>query len=263
MFGESGDDKSENSQKQVEEKKQEAIVESGIPGFDSSLGQGLPSGSLYLLSGHVGSNQDLFAQQILYHTIVSKGKVAYYTVEQTANDIIENMKLFGMNIQDYVDEGSWVFARALPPNMKVVMEALPDFPMAQTIELSNSLSALMKHFHEKVKDGCNTVIHLSHLIRNFSLEEIQNLLLFMTGVAREFGGIHLILITEDAHDQSDVITIKDTVDTVFEIKSELRGTELEHNITIKKMRSMIPKTRLLRFSVKKEGFITETIRRVK
>ena len=263
VFGAKKEGKVEGELKQEAVKGKIEIVESGIPGFDESLGQGLPAGSLYLVSGPLGTNQGLFAQQIMYHRIISKEKVAYYTVEKSGNDIIDDMKLFGMKIQEFVDDGSWIFGRALTPNLKKLVDVLPESPMEQKIELSDSLSPLMKHFQESVKNGCSTTIHLSHLIQTFSLEEIQNLLFFMTGVAREFGGIHFILMTEDAHDQNSVIAIKDAVDTVFAMSSSIRGNELENNVTLKKIRNMFPKTWILRFNIKKNGLVTETIRRFK
>lgn len=202
------------------------------------------------------------AQQILHHAIITKGKVTYYTVENPSTDIIEDMKLFGMKIQEYVDDGSWIFARVLPLQIKKVVDTLPDVPMEKRIELVDSPLKLMSHFHDTVKEGRNTALHLSHLIRSFPLEEIQNMLFFMTGVARKYGGIHFILMTEGSHDNSIAVAIKDAVDSVFEISSEIRGTETENAVTIQKIRNLVPKTRAIRLTVKNTGLVTDTIRRM-
>ncbi|HSB84434.1 MAG TPA: hypothetical protein VLD64_08120, partial [Nitrosarchaeum sp.] len=114
----------------------------------------------------------------------------------------------------------------------------------------------------KVKQGFNTTIHLSHLIRNFSLEEVQNLLFFMAEVARKYGGIHFILMTEDSHEKDLVVTIKDTVDSVFEFTSQVRDAEIENILTIRKIRNMIPKARVLVLAVKSNGLVTETTSRI-
>ena len=222
----------------------------------------MPAGNLYLLSGPLSSNTNLFAQQILYHSIIKKGKVTYYTVEHASTDIIEDMQLFNMKIEQYVDDGSWIFVRVLPPSMKKITHALPEVPMEKRIELVDSLSTLMNNFHDTVKEGHNTAMHLSHLIRNFSLDEIQNLIFFMAGVARKYGGIHFLLMTEDAHEENVIVTIKDAADTVFEITAEVRSSELENTITIQKIRNMIPKNRIIRLSIKDTGMVTETIRRI-
>lgn len=261
IFGAAKDDQKVVQKEAVRESAINTVT-TGIPGFDESLGQGLPAGNLYLLSGQLGSNANLFAQQILYHTIIKKGKVTYYTVESASTDIIQDMALFDMKIQEYVDDGSWVFARVLPANMKKITEALPEAPMEKRIDLVDSLSSLMNSFLESAKEGRNTALHLSHLIRNFSLEEIQNLLFFMTGAARKYGGVHFILMTEGSHEHTLVVAIKDAVDSVFDITAEVRGSEIENTVTIQKIRNMMPKARVVRLAVKNNGMVTETIRRI-
>ena len=189
------------------------------------------------------------------------GKVDYYTVERSSLDIIADMELFGMNVEQYIKEGSWVFTRLVVPTMKSVIEIMPEVSQEKKIDLG-SLLELGKNFEEKVKEGYNTALHLSHLIRNFSLDEIQNLLFFMTEVARKYGGIHFLLMTEDSHEKGLVVTIKDTVDSVFEFTSQVRDSEIENILTIRKIRNMIPKARVLILSVKSAGLVTETTSRI-
>ena len=242
--------------------QKEAVIPTGIPGFDEALGQGLPTGNLYLVSGQIGSSSYQFVQQILYNTLISKGKVAYYTVENSSADIIQDMQLVGMNIQQYVDEGSWIFGRVIPPSMKKIIEVLPEIPMEQRIELDTSFTSLMNHYYDMIKEGRNTVLNLPLLVRSFPLNEIQNLLFYVTGVVRRYGGIHFVLLTEGAHDQNTMVTIKDTVDSVFEVSTALRGAEIENIVTISKIRGMMPKVRVVRLAQRESGLATETIRRV-
>ena len=237
------------------------FVKSGIQGFDERLGHGLPMGSLYLLSSSLGSNADLFAQQILYHIITNGGRVNYYTVEHSSTDVAQNMHLFGMDIEQYINEEHWVFTRLVLPSMKKIIDVLPYVLQEKKIDL-DSLSELGKNFEESAKEGYNTTLHLSHLIRNFSLDEIQNLLFFMTEVTRKYGGIHFLLMTEDSHEKSSVVTIKDAVDSVFEFASEIRDAEIENILTIRKIRNMIPEARVLRLSIKSAGLVTETTSRI-
>lgn len=262
VFGKSNAGTRPDEQTGLFEQATKIIVQTGIPGFDENLGQGLPSGNLYLVSGTLGSKATLLAQQILYNILITKGKVTYYTVENPSTDIISDMQLFGMNIQQYVDDGSWIFARPLPQNMKKIFDLLPEVPMEQKIEIGDSLSNLMNHFHDSVKDGRSTAIHLPQLIRNFSLDEIQNLLFFMTGVVRKYGGVHFLLLTEGAHDENIVITIKDAVDSVFDITTQTRGNTIEIIVTIQKIRNMLPKVSVIRLALNENGMATETIRRV-
>lgn len=238
-------------------------IPTGIPGFDDLLGQGLPVGNLYLLSGSFSSNSSLFAQQVLYNTMLRKaGKVAYYTVEKASTDIADDMAVYGMNVEKYVDDGSWIFARLIPPNLKKISEALPEAPMEQKIELTSSLTPLMDHFLSAAKEGRSTVVHLTPLTRVFGIDEIQSTLLYMTAVARKYGGIHFVLMTDGIAEQHTAMAVKDLVDAVYEMNTEARGSDMETIVTVQKMRKVLPRTRLIRLTIRKDGFATETIRRV-
>jgi len=242
--------------------KKDLVVSTGIPGFDETLGQGLPSGNLYLVAGSLSSSSHQFVQQILYNTMISKGKVTYYSIENASTDIINDMQLLGMDIQKYVDEGSWTFARIIVPNMKKIIDALPEVPMELRIDIDDTFTKIMNHFHDSVKDGRNTAIHLPVLVRTYPLDEVQNLLFFMQGIARKYGGIHFLLLTEGAHDPMVEVTLKDTADTVFQVSTASRGTEVENTISIQKIRGMIPKVRMIKLAQRETGLATETIRRI-
>lgn len=238
------------------------FLESGIPGFDDAIGNGLPIGNIYLLCGHFANGSDIFVQQVLNKRITSKDKVAYYTVEQSSNDTIDAMKLYGMDIKEYVNNNSWMFFRMLHTSLKNVSAVIPKVSTEQQISFDD-ISILMKHFQEKAEEGFNTCINFSSLMRNFSLKEISNFLFFMQNVVRATGGIHFVLINEDEHKPSDISTLKNMADTVFNFSGEIRGLDLEVALTIQKIKDIFPKVRILRFTVKENGLITETIRRVK
>ena len=222
----------------------------------------MPSGNLYLLSSSLGSNADLFAQQILFHMVEQMKKVTYYTVGRGSSDIIEDMNIFGMNIEQYVSDGSWSFTRIIPPSLKKIIDSMQVNSIEKKLELDDSLLGLMKHFEETAKEGRSTVLYLSQLIRDFSLNEIESLIFFMTGVVRKYGGIHFVLLTEDSHEQGVVVTIKDAFDSVFEFVSGVVDVEIENTLTVRKIRNMIPKVRVLRLSVKNAGLVTETTSRI-
>lgn len=246
----------------LQTQKKDLKIATGIPGFDESLGSALPAGNIYLIAGELGASTNLFVQQVMHSTMISRGRVAYYTIEATSTDVIADMEVHGLHIQQYVDDGSWLFARIVPPNMKEIVDALPEVPMEQRIDLDESFTKLMNHFYDTVKDGRNTVIHLPLLIHNYSMHDIQNLLFYMKGIARRHGGIHFLLLTEGAHDKNIVVSIKDSVDAVFDIATTPRGTEVENVVTISKIRGIIPKVRIIRLSSRDGKLATETIRRV-
>jgi len=179
-----------------------------------------------------------------------------------STDVMADMQLIGMNIQQYVDDGTWVFGRVVPPKLKKVIDSLPEIPMEQRIDLDETFTKLMNHFHGAAKDGRNTAIHLPLLVRNYSLDELQNLIFFMKGVSRKFGGVHFLLLTAGAHAENIAVAIKDSTDTVFEITTQSRGTEIENTVAIQKIRAMLPKARAIKLTQRGGRLATETIRRV-
>lgn len=246
----------------ADQQNQQQVIRSGIPGFDESLGQGLPTGNIYLITGTVGAGIEQFVQQILYTTLIAKSKITYYNLENSSSDTIQDMKEFRMNIQPYVDDGSWKFARVVPQNMKKIIEVFPEESMEDRIYLDESFTGIMNHFFDSAKNKRNTAIHMTSLARNYSIEEIQNLMTYMKGIVRKFGGIHFLILTHDAIPQTTSMSIKDIADAVFDTEITFRGNEIESTITITKIRNMIPKTRKVRLTQRETGLFTETIRRV-
>lgn len=260
MTAQFGETNAITPEEEIELKKE--FLESGITGFDDMLGNGFAKGGVNLLCGHFGNGSDIFVQQVLNKRITSDEKVAYYTVEQSSTDVIGAMKLYGMNIEEYVKSKSWEFFRMMHDSMKNVSSVIPNVTTEQKIAYSD-ISPLLKHFQEKAEEGYNICINFSPLIRTLPINDVANFLFFMKNVARVSGGIHFILINEDEHKFSDVSRLKSMADTVFDFLSEIKGTDQVITLTVQKIKDVFPKTRMFRFVVKEKGLVTETIRRVK
>jgi circadian clock protein KaiC len=114
---------SENVNEGCGEKKKENVDEpgdlnkmpSGIPGFDDISKGGLPLGRTTLISGTSGSGKTVFATQFLYKGIMEHGlNGIFVTFEERPSDIMRNVKSFGWNIKQLVDEKKWAFVDASP-----------------------------------------------------------------------------------------------------------------------------------------------------
>lgn len=68
--------------------------------------------------------------------------------------------------------------------------------------------------------------------------------------------------TEGARKPNTLIMIKDSANSVFEVRREVRGAEIENVVTIQKVRNMRPKSRIIRLATRENGLATETIRRL-
>jgi circadian clock protein KaiC len=114
---------SENANEECGEKKKENVggsedlnkMPSGIPGFDDISKGGLPRGRTTLISGTSGSGKTVFVSQFLYKGIMEHGvNGIFVTFEERPSDIMRNVKSFGWNIKQLVDEKKWAFVDASP-----------------------------------------------------------------------------------------------------------------------------------------------------
>jgi circadian clock protein KaiC len=80
-----------------------------IPGFDLISNGGLPAGRTTLVSGGPGSAKTIFAAQFLVEGIQVGEPGCFVTFEEQPNDIRRNLMSFGWDIEQWEQEGKWVF----------------------------------------------------------------------------------------------------------------------------------------------------------
>ncbi len=87
----------------VAEKKEEKFIKTYIPGFDSLiLGGGVPVGSSVLVEGGPGSGKTIFCLNLAKNLCEHGKKVLYMSFEEPEARLIEHMKLFGANPDEYI-----------------------------------------------------------------------------------------------------------------------------------------------------------------
>ncbi|MBE9130093.1 MULTISPECIES: circadian clock protein KaiC [unclassified Coleofasciculus] len=89
-------------------------VITGIPGFDLLSEGGLPKGRTTLVAGTAGSGKTIFACQFLAEGITEGQHGVFVTFEESPKAIRKNMWGFGWDIQQWEEEGKWVFVDASP-----------------------------------------------------------------------------------------------------------------------------------------------------
>lgn len=242
--------------------KKNIRLPSGIPGFDDLLGEGFPNGSLYILSGPYGGHNSTFAQQILYNRIISKGKVAYYVIENSSDDIIEDMAVFNWHINEYIDDSSWKFIRLLPPSIEKITKLTEDVPMEARIPMKSSLVPFQDDLLKMLKEGRWCTLNISYLMQNSSQNDMVELLLYMLASIRKYGGVHFLLLTEGLIEAKVMNTIKDLVDGVFEFENTDRAIEYGITLHIRKMRRTALSTRMVKITLMPSGMVAEAASRI-
>ncbi|WP_462271940.1 RAD55 family ATPase [Methanohalophilus sp.] len=87
-------------------------VRTGILGLDVQLGGGLPGGSTILSLAEPRANSEVFAQQFAYGGLTDEENVYCLTSEQPVSKITSEMKKFGGNIEDYIENRNTNFVDA-------------------------------------------------------------------------------------------------------------------------------------------------------
>src|SRR5262249_8741703 len=92
-------------------------VSSGIPDLDVMLeGKGYFKGSSILVSGMAGSGKSTVAARFIDAACASGERCIYFEMEESAHQIIRNMRWVGLDLEKWVDKGLLRF-RARRPNV--------------------------------------------------------------------------------------------------------------------------------------------------
>lgn len=79
-------------------------IPSGIPGLDKLIEGGFIKGSAYLISGGTGTGKTIFCTQFIYEGLKIGEKCMYLTLEEKPEDIITDVKNFGIDLKKYADK---------------------------------------------------------------------------------------------------------------------------------------------------------------
>ena len=235
----------------------------GIPGLEFVLGGGLPLDSVYILMGQPGTSYSTFAQQAIYSHLAKKGKAVYYTSETSSTEIAQDTDLYGWNYQSFVEDGSLVFVRPLPPSLQSLVNLMPRVPSEQFLNLSSSgLGSLTRDFLSRLKEDRWSILNISYLMNQYTLQEVNDLMLFWVNAVHKYGGVHFILMLQGAHDERQVTFLKNLVDGVLSFKSVEGYAQSEGEVEIQKIRRDLPKSKTFRHVVQSDGLAVETTARI-
>ena len=235
----------------------------GIPGLEFVTGGGLPEDSVYILTGQPGTYYTTFAQQAIFSHLEKKGKAVYYTSEMSSTEIEQDTDLYGWNFKSYVDDGSLLFVRPLSPSLQGLVSLMPRVPTEQLLNLTSSgLGTLTRDFLTRLKEDRWSILNISYIMSQYTPQEVNDLLLFWVSAVHKYGGVHFVLMLQGAHDERQVVFLKNLVDGVLSFKFVEGFQQTEGEVEIQKLRRVLPKSKSFRHVVQSDGLVVETTARI-
>ncbi|WP_292470248.1 ATPase domain-containing protein [Methanolobus sp.] len=241
-------------------------IPTGISGLDVQLGGGVPPGATILILAEPGANSDMFAQQFVYGGLLNNEDVFYFTSEHPANEIANEMEIMKWDVEKYIEDGSLEFVDAYLPRFYNVL------PKEFTSELSakdflkkgtDSMGLLKATAIQKRDNKYRGVIDsISYFLRAYNLNTVVDVIEMISSIGKATGSIHLVLMTSGMHDSITENTLRHICDGVIEFRIRERGSEIERNIMIRKMRGMLVPNRTISYMVTQKGIELETTTRV-
>jgi len=238
------------------------IIPTRIPGLDNLIGGGLPNISLILVVGTIGSNYGTFIGQVLYNHLSEGGKVAYYTAETSSLDVMQEMESFGWSMREFLDGGRWLFVDILTPDLQQLAELAPEGFNLLRVTLSQSLNGLKTDLLGKIKEDRWTVLHLSHILHNYDLREVMDLLLYWRAAVRAYGGVHFAVLPSGVHPDTSVNALKNIADGIVEFQLKEGPRDYEGILFVQKLRGL-RMARRIAFAVMDDGISVETAERIR
>ncbi|NYT19914.1 MAG: signal transduction protein [Methanosarcinales archaeon] len=241
-------------------------VPTGLVGLDVQLGGGVPPGTTILILAEPGASSEIFAQQFVYGGLENNEEVYYFSAEHPVQEIIEDMKNFGWDVDKYVENGKLDFVDAytlrfcnvLPKSITSNLSA-KDFLKQNTDTINQLKTATSK---ERKGQYRGVIDSISYFLRSYDMKSVTETIELISSIGKLTNAVQLILMTGGTHDPQVENGLKSICDGVIEFRMKERGSEIERTILIRKMRGMIPPDKTISYNITHKGIELETTTRV-
>jgi KaiC/GvpD/RAD55 family RecA-like ATPase len=241
-------------------------IPTGLGGLDVQLGGGVPPGTTILLLAEPGASSEVFAQQFIYGGLANQEEVYYFSAEHPIQEIVEDMKNFGWNIEKQIDEGKVDFIDAyttrfcnILPNNAVCNLSAKDFLKLNTDAMNHLKLSVTK---ERKGPYRGVVDSISYFLRSYELSSVIEAIEIISSIGKLTNAVQLVMMTGGMHDPIIENNLKSVCDGVIEFRMRERGSEIERTILIRKMRGMIPPDKTISYNITHKGVELETTTRV-
>jgi circadian clock protein KaiC len=213
-------------------------VSTGVSGLDKLMEGGLLKGSTTLLAGSTGTGKTIFCCQYILEGLKHGEKCFYITLEESPEDIINDVARFGWDLKKYVDNGQLIIKY--------------EDPFEVTNIARGFLDHIKAHGYQRVAIDSTSVLGLYFK----SPFEVRKQLFMVLSALKKTGAT--VVVTAEAPEEGRMITrfgVEEYItDGVIVLHSlGLSGSEYDKSVHIKKMRRTAHSSDVHPFRITKNG----------
>jgi circadian clock protein KaiC len=213
-------------------------ISTGVPALDSMFGgEGYFRGSAVLICGTAGTGKTSLAAHFVNSACARGEKCVYFSFEESANQVIRNMRSIGIDLQRWINKGSLRFCATRPTTFGLEMHLV-------------TMHSIINEFRPDIV----VVDPLTALMRAGTTNETQSMLLRLIDFLKEqqITTLMTALTTGGPTEQTEV-NVSSLVDTWMLLRDLESGGERNRGLYVIKARGLSHSNQIREFLLTDHG----------
>ncbi|MFB0560904.1 MAG: RAD55 family ATPase [Candidatus Lokiarchaeia archaeon] len=235
----------------------EALLKTGIRGFDELIGGGLPLGD-YLLVGPPKIGKKLFVNQISYN-VASRGEpVIYITMDRAPKRIREEMAHFKWLVEPLEEKNSFRFIDGFTMWYFYDIEYKKEEFFLDSLKNPSKIQAVVKGAREKVGFGGLAVFSsLSTYIQHVGFEKAFTLLSHLRAATEQIRNTSIGILTIGMHTEKELTALKHIFDGIIEMNFQKSDDKITRIIRVIGLGKKLDTFGWVEFHINDEGIVLD------
>ncbi len=215
------------------------VISTGVPDLDAMLGVGgYYRGSTVLMSGTAGMGKSSFAAALTRSACEHGERVLYFAFEESAQQIVRNMRSVGIDLQPHLDSGK----------LRIIAQR----PFLYGLEMH--LVAMHKEV-DRFRPGVVIVDPISNLISAGSEREVTSMLTLLIDFLKTEGitGFFTVLTENGGRLETSDVGISSLIDTWMLVRDIEVSGERNRGLYVLKARGMNHSNQIREFLLSNKG----------